>query len=79
MNVFKEQNDNSTNIFSKYINYSPSMVSGHSDTITDLQWNSSGTNLLSVDNGGVFKLWAMKVFSKNKLHMDSFLWQYNRN
>ncbi|XP_028400327.1 mediator of RNA polymerase II transcription subunit 16-like [Dendronephthya gigantea] len=37
-----------------------SMVSGHSDTITDLQWNSSGTNLLSVDNSGVFKLWGMK-------------------
>ncbi|CAB3978428.1 mediator of RNA polymerase II transcription subunit 16 isoform X1 [Paramuricea clavata] len=37
-----------------------SMVSGHTETITDLQWNPSGSNLLSVDNSGVFKLWCMK-------------------
>ena len=40
-----------------------SMVSGHTETISDLQWNPSGSNLVSVDNNGVFKLWAMKVIN----------------
>ena len=38
-----------------------SIVSGHEGTITDLQWSPSGSNLLSVDKNGVFKLWGMKV------------------
>ena len=47
-----------------------STVSGHAETITDLQWSPSGSNLLSVDNSGVFKLWCMKNCLVNDWHCE---------